>query len=125
MASFTSLLWGFLLLLAGPTTSDAQNAVELRSPSAFSNIVETQPRSRALFTEAAKVIMNPRCMSCHPASDSPTQGNDMYPHPPPCHAGTDGDGVPGNTCSACHLDRNVDILVGQQTSFRSLPGHPS
>jgi hypothetical protein len=83
MASFTALLCGFPLLLLGPTTSRAQNAVELRAPSAFSNIVKTQPRSRALFTEAAKVIMNPRSMNCHPASDSPTQGNDMHPHLPP------------------------------------------
>ena len=122
--SFTSLFWGFLLLFAGPTTSGAQNAVELRSPSAFSNIVETQARSRAPFIEAAKVIMNPRCMNCHPASESPTQGNDMHPHSPPATRGADGGGVPGNTCSACHLGRNVDMLVGQQASFRSIPGHP-
>jgi hypothetical protein len=32
--------------------------------------------------------------------------------------------TPGNTCSARHLDRNVDILVGQQASFRSTPGYP-
>ena len=76
-----------------------------------------------LFTEAAKVIMNPRCMNCHPASDRPTQGNDMHPHSPPVTRGADGGGVPGNTCGACHMNRNVPIFAGQQTSFQSMPGH--
>ena len=62
--------------------SDAQDRPELRPPSAFAGMSDQQARSRALFTEAAKVIMNPRCMNCHPASDRPTQGNDMHPHCP-------------------------------------------
>ena len=85
---------------------------------------DQQARSRALFTEAAKVIMNPRCMNCHPASDRPTQGNDMHPHLPQVTRGADGGGVPGNTCGACHMDRNVPIFAGQQTTFQSMPGHP-
>ena len=48
----------------------------------------------------------------------------MHPHAPPVTRGADGGGVPGNTCGACHLDRNVEILAGQQTSFQSIPGHP-
>ena len=124
MASFTALLCVFVLLTADLTTARAQTPVELRAPSAFANIVDTQARSRALFTEAAKVIMNPRCMNCHPAGDNPTQGNDMHPHSPPATRGADGGGVPGNTCGACHLDHNVDILAGEQTSLRSIPGHP-
>ena len=101
----------------------AQNPDELRKPSAFSGILDTQARSRALFTEAAKVIMHPRCVNCHPASDRPTQGDDMHPHSPSTARGIDGGGVPGNTCGACHSDRNLDIFPGQQTSFRSIPGH--
>ena len=101
----------------------AQNRAELRPPSAFAAISDPQARSRMLFTEAAKVIMNPRCMNCHPATDRPTQGNDMHPHSPPVTRGADGGGVPGNTCGACHMNRNVPIFAGQQTSFQSLPGH--
>jgi hypothetical protein len=115
----TLVLW-----LADPANAPAQNRLELRAPSAFSDIAEAPARSRALFSEAAKVIMHPRCMNCHPAGDAPTQGNDMHAHAPPAARGADGAGVPGNTCSACHSDRNVDILAGQQTSFRSIPGHP-
>jgi hypothetical protein len=111
------------LLFAAPFAR-AQTNAELRAPSAFSTISDVQARSRALFIEAAKVIMNPRCMNCHPAGDRPTQGNDMHPHFPATTRGPDGGGVPGNTCGACHFGRNVDILVGQRTSFSSIPGHP-
>ena len=97
---------------------------ELRSPAVFSSIADRQARSRLLFAEAAKVIMSPRCMNCHPAADRPMQGNDMHPHSPPAVRGADGGGAPGNTCGACHMDRNVDILAGQRTLFQSIPGHP-
>jgi hypothetical protein len=124
MIGFAPRLCVPLLLLACSTAALAQNPVELRSPSAFAGMTDTPARSRALFTEAAKVIMHPRCVNCHPASDRPTQGNDMHAHSPSAARGVDGAGVPGNTCGACHTERNVDILQGQQTSFRSIPGHP-
>jgi hypothetical protein len=101
----------------------AQNTGELRSPSAFTGITDEAARSRALFTEAAKVIMNPRCMNCHPASDRPLQGNDQHVHSPPVTRGDNGAGVAGNTCSACHTEANVEIFAGA-ASFESIPGHP-
>jgi hypothetical protein len=119
---FVSLL-GPALLLAAADGPRAQDRAELRRPAAFADIADRQIRSRALFTEAAKAIMNPRCMNCHPADDHPTQGNDMHPHVPAVTRGANGGGVPGNSCGACHLDRNVDLLAGQQTTFRSIPGH--
>src|ERR1700686_2727356 len=104
------------------STPQAQNSTELRAPSAFAGIADPQARSRALFTEAAKVIMNPRCMNCHPASDRPMQGNDKHPHTPPVTRGDGGGGVPGNTCNACHTDRNFTI-VGAAASYQSMPAH--
>jgi hypothetical protein len=110
LTSFVSLSCASLILLVGPSTR-AQNRAELRAPSSFSSIPDTPTRSRALFSEAAKVIMNPRCMNCHPASDRPTQGNDMHPHSPPVTRGADG----GNTCRGCHTlltDENVQSIPG-------------
>ena len=63
MLAFTPRFGAVLLLLVGSTAALAQSRVELSGPSAFSGILDTQARSRALFTEAAKVIM---------ARDSPT-----------------------------------------------------
>src|SRR5450755_4072098 len=100
----------------------AQAPGELRAPSAFSDISDRAARSRALFTEAAKVITSPRCMNCHPAGDRPTQANDMHAHMPPVTRGDAGLGVPGNTCSACHTDHN--FTLEEHSSYRSIPGHP-
>ncbi len=57
------MLWG------GAT--QAQDRAELRPPSAFAGISDPQARSRMFFAEAAKVIMSPRCMNCHPARAHP------------------------------------------------------
>jgi hypothetical protein len=109
-------LYGALfLLLAGP--APAQQREELRAPSAFANIADREARSRALFTEAAKVIMNPRCVNCHPAGDRPLQGNDSHPHIPHVRRGDGGMGVAGLRCNTCHQTQNVD--------YASLPGHPA
>ena len=94
----------------------------LRDPSNFASIGDQPARSRALFTEAARVIMSPRCLNCHPAGDRPTQGNDLHAHNPPVTRGENGVGVPGNTCSACHTDRNFTLQ--EHASYRSIPGHP-
>jgi hypothetical protein len=112
-----------LLFVFGSGSAGAQNPNELRSPSEFSGIQDTQARSRALFTEAAKVIMSPRCMNCHPATDSPLQGNDQHLHMPPVPRGVNGGGVAGNTCNACHTERNFTLL-DKATSYQSIPGHP-
>jgi hypothetical protein len=113
-----------LFVLQPASLLRAQGSDELRAPSSFAYIPDPQARSRALFAEAARVIMNPRCMNCHPAGDRPTQGNDMHLHTPPVVRGDAGGGVPGNTCGGCHMDRNVELLAGQPVSFRSIPGHP-
>src|SRR5438552_1149176 len=106
------------------TDGMAQTRNDLQAPSAFAGVADTATRSRALFSEAAKVITHPRCMNCHPAGNSPTQGNDQRVHQPPAPRGEVGAGVPGLLCSACHTSRNVDLYAGRATSYQSIPGHP-
>jgi hypothetical protein len=98
------------------------NNRDLRAASDFANIQDAPARSRALFTEAAKVIMNPRCMNCHPASDHPLQGNDQHEHMPPTWRGESGTGVAGAPCTSCHTEKNV-TLFATGASYRSIPGH--
>jgi hypothetical protein len=111
-----------LLLVSESDTAPAQNPNELRSPSEFAGIRDSQTRSRVLFTEAAKVIMHPRCMSCHPATDRPLQGDDQHIHMPPVTRGASGVGIAGNTCVACHTERNYTLR--EKASYQSIPGHP-
>lgn len=96
----------------------------LRPPAAFDGIANTAVRSQTIFTEVAKVITHPRCMNCHPAGDHPTQGNDLHAHVPLAARGGDDEGVPGNTCAACHTDRNTSVLADADARFQSIPGNP-
>jgi hypothetical protein len=109
------------IISAAPSRAQDQ---ELRAPAAFANIPDEAARSLALFAEAAKVIMNPRCMNCHPAAARPLQGNDQHAHFPPAARGENGGGAPGNTCSACHMEQNTPITAGANAPFNSIPGHP-
>jgi hypothetical protein len=88
----------------------------LRPPSAFASIYNRQERSVALFQEAGKVILHPRCVNCHPTGDRPLQGEDGHPHQPLVVRGADGHGAPGLECTACHHDANFDPA--------RVPGHP-
>jgi len=101
----------------------AQSTNDLRAPSDFANIQDTEARSKALFAESAKVITSPRCMNCHPAGNHPLQGNDKHVHEPPVDRGPGGTGVAANTCAGCHNERNFTLPV-PASSYESIPGHP-
>src|SRR5438552_3323113 len=73
----------------------------LRAPSAFASIADPTARAMALFVEAGKVLRHPRCLSCHPDGDRPSQGTG-YPHQPPVQRGAEGHGVASMRCATCH-----------------------
>jgi hypothetical protein len=107
-----------------PDVSDAQLATlppvpagELRAPEAFAIITDQGSRSRALFLEASKVLLHPRCANCHPDGDVPLQGMDGKPHDPPVVRGPENHGVVGMQCEGCHQDRNLELA--------RLPGAPN
>ncbi|WP_224367598.1 Isoquinoline 1-oxidoreductase subunit [Hyalangium versicolor] len=83
---------------------------ELRAPEAFGAISDRAERSKALFLEASRVMLHPRCSNCHPDGDSPYQGvgADWKPHDPPVVRGPKDQGVVGMQCTGCHQDRNLE-----------------
>ena len=83
-------------------------ASDLRAPDQFASIGDQSERSRALFTEAGKVIQHPRCMNCHPIGERPTQGNDMHPHSPKVVRAADDHGATGMRCTTCHQQANFE-----------------
>jgi hypothetical protein len=85
------------------------NAQTLRPPEAFAGIQDKQERSRALFLEASRVMLHPRCVNCHPAGDSPLQGDNGQVHDPPVARGPADQGVVGLECTSCHQDRNAPL----------------
>jgi hypothetical protein len=81
---------------------------ELRAPDAFSVYADDTERSRALFVEASRVMLHPRCANCHPSGDTPLQ-HDGRPHDPPVVRGPEDRGVVGMECTSCHQDHNLEL----------------
>ena len=90
---------------------------ELRAPESFANIGDRAERARAIFLEVSRVLFHPRCANCHPAGDSPLQGDDQHLHDPPIARGSDDQGVPALRCGSCHQDHNQALA--------RVPGAPS
>ncbi len=62
--------------------------------------------SARAFLEASKVLLNPRCVNCHPKGDAPLQGDQSRPHSMRVKRGPEGMGANGLYCSACHQAAN-------------------
>lgn len=84
-------------------------AGELHAVADFDGIADRTARSRALFAEASRVILHPRCVNCHPSGDTPHQRFAMELHDPPVVRGPHDKGVPGMECTTCHQDRNQEL----------------
>jgi hypothetical protein len=84
-------------------------AGQLRTVDEFNAIGDRDERSRALFAEASRVLLHPRCVNCHPNGDVPHQGMQLVLHDPPVVRGPENNGVPGNECTTCHQDRNQEL----------------
>lgn len=82
---------------------------ELRPLQAFGAIADPKERSRALFGEMTRVMLHPRCKNCHPAGDSPTQGDDSGKHDPPVFRGPENKGIAALACTTCHQDHNLEL----------------
>jgi hypothetical protein len=82
---------------------------ELRAVAEFASLANPSVRSRALFLEASRVLLHPRCVNCHPDGDIPHQGRELAFHDPPVQRGPKDQGVPGMECQTCHQDRNQPL----------------
>jgi hypothetical protein len=103
VAVVASLLGVLTAYAVSDTPSDM-----LATPESFAAIGDEATRSAALFTELGKVLTNPRCMNCHPAGDSPRQGDVSRLHQPPVGRGADGFGLPAMRCPICHQQANFE-----------------
>ena len=108
--------------LVGPLNSYAETSDggALKAVSDFDAIADTSARSKAIFEEASRVLTHPRCINCHPATRSPTQGEDKHPHVPLMNASQSPLGPAGLACSTCHGAENRPI-VGSR--LKSIPGN--
>jgi len=73
--------------------------------------------SRAAFLQVYRVLTSPRCQNCHPAGDTPLQGDDSHVHLQNVKRGNDGQGVYGMRCDTCHQATN-------RSGLHMPPGNP-
>lgn len=90
------------------TDAAEASAPALRSARDFASIADRSARSAALFTEASRALLHPRCVNCHPAGDTPLQGNAGRVHEPPIVRTKNGMGAVGMQCDTCHGRENYD-----------------
>ena len=106
------LLFLGVVAISGAAFADSggsQPPAELRTPESFAKIANRDERARAIFQEASRVLLHPRCRNCHPDSDTPAQGDDGRVHDPPVARGPEDKGVPGLLCSSCHQSKNLEL----------------
>jgi len=65
-------------------------------------------KARAAFNDAVKVFNSPRCANCHPAGDTPMQGDTARPHDNDVIRGAKGIGTEELACAMCHLETNTE-----------------
>lgn len=99
----------FLVAGAGMLRPGGARADALASPTRFAHIADREARSAAIFVEMTRVLLHPRCANCHPAGDTPLQGDVQRAHDPPVVRGPADRGVPGMQCGSCHQDRNLEL----------------
>jgi hypothetical protein len=105
-----------VLIIAMSSAFKSRNDFYIGDPP-VNNIAKDSIESVRAFMQVYKVLMSPRCMNCHPAGDSPLQGDEGHIHTMSVQRGMDGTGVYAAKCSNCHQPTNVP---GMHTP----PGNP-
>ena len=109
---------GSFLVLAAFAAFSAFAAPRTQKPDASA--------SREAFLQVYKVFRSPRCQNCHPAGDSPLQGDDSLVHLQNVKRGKDGLGVYGMRCNTCHPTSNLSgehMPPGNPKWFLPSPEH--
>lgn len=89
------------IIFSCKTGNDASKALVIKDDSVA---------SMAAFTGVYSVLMNARCMNCHPSGDVPLQGDDSHLHTMGVKRGVDGKGIYALKCANCHQEVNTPGL---------------
>src|SRR5688572_31067886 len=72
----------------------------------------------AAWEQVYSVLISPRCINCHTATNYPQQGDDRRRHfANVVRGGDEGKGVPALNCAGCHQEVNADST--------GVPGSPN
>jgi hypothetical protein len=68
----------------------------------------TREAGLAAWRQVYSVLIHPRCINCHTATNYPQQGDDRHRHLFNVVRGPEDKGVPGLTCATCHQGANAE-----------------
>ncbi len=73
------------------------------------NSAATRAEGLAAWEQVYSVLISPRCINCHTATNYPQQGDDRHRHfANVVRGGVAGKGVPALNCVSCHQHVNAD-----------------
>lgn len=72
------------------------------------NVQSNRADGLAAWEKVYSVLISPRCLNCHTATNYPQQADDRHRHFANVIRGPEGWGVPGLNCVSCHQERNAD-----------------
>ena len=84
-----------------------KNHIAVNATTSNDDAAKDSVESVQAFMQVYTVLMNPRCMNCHPAGDIPLQGDDSHIHTMNPRRGKDGYGVYAMKCTNCHQPENT------------------
>jgi mono/diheme cytochrome c family protein len=85
----------------------ASAAIEVRDDKR-SNAEAELADGLAAWQKVYSVLISPRCINCHTATNYPQQGDDRHRHFANVIRGPEGQGVPALNCVSCHQETNAD-----------------
>jgi hypothetical protein len=107
----------FILVPAVAWIALGTHAIEFPE-SRKSNADANRADGLAAWEKVYSVLISPRCINCHTATDYPQQGDDRRRHfANVVRGGPEGKGVPALNCAGCHQEVNADST--------GVPGSPN
>lgn len=100
----------FLLMLVGCAIGIAVSAPSSIGPGERVSAANSKlADGLAAWEQVYSVLISPRCINCHTATNYPQQGDDRRRHfANVVRGGPEGKGVPALNCASCHQEVNAD-----------------
>lgn len=97
-----------LALITCGAWAGASSPSSAREAAARASAAPSSAMGLAAWQQVYSVLISPRCIDCHTATDYPQQGDDRHRHFANVVRGPEGKGVPALQCVTCHQESNAD-----------------
>jgi hypothetical protein len=97
------------IVLTASAANDGRDHQKLNMDANRADGLATFVDGLAAWEQVYSVLISPRCINCHTATNYPQQGDDRHRHfANVVRGGPEGQGVPALHCVGCHQEVNAD-----------------